>query len=202
MELGDLVASAEAAVRADVTTAHALEQSAQEIDSAAVARPTAAGLGEPDGHHPLPEVVRDRRARPPGRRPTDLVGTAMSTGPAFVEGVAQDVPDAVGFEPRFTSEPFDADVAEGIALEEPNCRTDRVGVDLVGAGRSGGSAEAEWRQTTLVGMAFELGAITVSDPLCEPPGIAFRSCGLGDELIPVMGIGAQDAPVAHHESDA
>ena len=54
MEFGDLVASAEAAVRADVPTADALEESAQEIDSAAVARPTAAGLGVPDTDHPFP----------------------------------------------------------------------------------------------------------------------------------------------------
>ena len=79
---------------------------------------------------------------------------------------------------------------------------DRVGVDLEGVGRLGQAPEAEARMAARVVAVVELGGVAVGDPLRQAAAVLLRAGRLGDQLVPVVGIGRQDPPVAHDERDA
>ena len=55
---------------------------------------------------------------------------------------------------------------------------------------------------TGIALLVELGGIALGDALRQSTAVLLGPCRLGDQLIPVRGIGAQDLPVAHDECDA
>jgi hypothetical protein len=55
---------------------------------------------------------------------------------------------------------------------------------------------------TGVVLLVELGRVAFGDPFREPSAVPLGSSRLGHEFVPVMGIGADDPSVAHHEGDA
>ena len=59
--------------------------------------------------------------------------------------------------------------------------------------------EAQRRIAGLVVVAVELRRVAIGHSLGEAEGVALRRRRLGDELVPVVGIGREDAPVAHDE---
>jgi Transposase IS116/IS110/IS902 family. len=88
------------AIAPDASTADALEQAGEQVDSIAVAGSPTPGLAPPDILDPRPQLVGHRRVRSPGGRPALLIQAAMAADPAVVERVAQDVADAIGLETR------------------------------------------------------------------------------------------------------
>ena len=66
----------------------------------------------------------------------------------------------------------------------------------------GGSArrrKPKRRVAGLVVVAVELRRIAIGHPLGEAEGVPLRRRRLGHELVPVVGVGREDAPVAHDE---
>jgi hypothetical protein len=123
----------------------------------------------------------------------------VTADPAVVEGVAQDVADAIGLKARFAAELLDADRADRVALEERDRAVDRRRIDLQRVRRLRKAPEAQRRVAGLVVVAIELGRVAIGHALGEAKGVPLRRRRLGDELVPVAGIGGEDASVAHDE---
>ena len=105
-----------------------------------------------------------------------------------------------GARPVSRAKPSMLTVPEGIPLEQRDCRA-RSSPDRP---RGCGAARSRRRKpercvAALVVVAVELRGVAVGDPLGEAEGVALGGRRLGDELVAVVGIGTQDAPVAHHE---
>jgi hypothetical protein len=126
----------------------------------------------------------------------------VTADPAVVEGVAQDVADAIGLEARLAADLLDADGADRITLEERDRVVDRRRIDLQGIRRLREAPEAERRIAGLVVVAVELRRVAIGHSLGQAEGVPLRGRRLGNEFVPVVGIRREDASVAHDERHA
>ncbi|HEX5015117.1 MAG TPA: hypothetical protein VFV72_13275 [Candidatus Limnocylindrales bacterium] len=202
VELRHALGVAHAAIGADPPPARALEQAGEEITAAAVVRTTAARLRPPDGLDSCPELVRHGRARPPRRRLQRLAVTpAVSPDPAVVQRVHENHPDPGLGEPGLLREVLGAHVAEGVPLEQANRDRHPLGVDLKRVRRLGQAPEAEASVAAGVVAVVELRGVAVGDALRQAAAVLLRAGCLRDELVPVLRVGGEDPPVAHHQCD-
>ncbi|MHB8671995.1 MAG: hypothetical protein ACYDAD_15795 [Acidimicrobiales bacterium] len=196
-----VAAIGERSVVPQLATAHAFKEAAQQVDTIPVLRSSTAGLGTSDSLHPRPELVGDGRRCPPWCRSARLVRAAVPPDPAVVERVHEDHPDACPGEPRLGLELHRAYVAQRVPLEQAHNDGHVVGVDLEGVRRLRKAPEAQRGVAAGVALLVELRGVALGNALREAAAVLLRPGRLGDQLVPVRGIGAQDLPVAHHQAD-
>ena len=125
---------------------------------------------------------------------------ALSPDPAVVHRILEHVVDPSVVETELACDLLNGNGSGRVLLKDAYSYTDLVCVDREDVGRRQ-PHEAEGGVAARISEVAELRRIAVGDPLAKSTAVPLRLVSLGDHLVPVPRIGAEQATIAHDPGD-